>query len=282
LPRQREIVLDWARIARIVKWPIVATLIILAVVFVPALWGWNFHCTATGNGSWSMANEGGVMPMSAYYTAKRAAYSVGDIVSFEYRNGATAQDNGPSIKRVTSVHPDGSYAVAGLNELCSVPPCNVPSTDIRGRIIAGPVSLMPTAYWRWLSMGWTLDVDEIALRSERIFSVETLRNAFTEGGRWRNGTMLSTPPHDVCYITGGAFVSVWDRVALESRVYMLPSQEVVYVSKLKASGWEDENTLTFDGDIIPPRTVPGGLIVKGRKLMEAGSEVLLPPLLPRL
>jgi hypothetical protein len=206
LPRQREIVFDWGRVAKIVRWPIVATLIILAVVFVPALWGWQFHRTATGNGSWSMANEGGVMPMSAYYTAKSATYSVGDIVSFEYRAGATAQDNGPSIKQITSVHPDGSYTVAGLNELCSVPPCNVPPSDIRGKIVAGPVSLMPTAYWRWLSMGWTLNVDEIALRSERIFSMETLRDAFSEGGRFRNGVKLTYPPTGIRWGPGVMWV----------------------------------------------------------------------------
>lgn len=219
-PRVSHVAVSWPRVWRAVRWPVVLAVLLLAVAVVPQLWGWQFHWLSTGHGSWSMAAEGGVMPLSMYYIAQSDRYSIGDIVSFEYTGSLDQSQNGPSIKQVVAVTGD-VVRVAGLNGQNSVPPCDVLLQDIRGRIVAR-WSLVPVAYWRWLSMDWQLTTDDIATREKRIFSLQTVTNACTSSGRLSNWVAISFPPGAIKHVAGErAVVGAGNRVV----VYSAPGHE---------------------------------------------------------
>ncbi|MEI8061123.1 MAG: hypothetical protein WCG99_02415 [Candidatus Berkelbacteria bacterium] len=172
-------------------------------IFLPLAWGWSWHNISDDNKSWSMAADGGVMPLSQYWTAKLPAYRVGDIVSFQYRGGSSAEENGGSIKAVTDVSPGYLY-VRGLNPINSIPPCWVPLTDVNGKIVAGPISLAPSAFWHWLTLGWSLEYDGIRVRKEKIFSREFASRCFSAGGWFLNGLTLHEDTRRLIYADPGS------------------------------------------------------------------------------
>jgi len=183
--------LDWHNIWRAVRWPVYITLAILLIWYGPyfiAGYGWGY--IGTGHASWSMANEGGIMPGSFTLHKAYPTYEVGDDVSFDYRGSKEPSENGKSIKRVIAINPGGTYRVEGLNYLNTIPPYDVPEKDIIGKIVWRH-SFLPTSYWRWLSMGWALEQEEIAERYQMIFSAETAVGIFTAQGRLRNWEVIS-------------------------------------------------------------------------------------------
>jgi len=243
---------NWAWVWKMTRWPILIFMIGMTVAYLPRVWGWRFHWIGTGHGSWSMASEsGGVMPLSPYYTKKFPRYSVGDKISFEYKGNRDPRENGPSIKLVVAVNPDSSYRVAGMNLLNSLPPCNVHPKDIEGKIVA-QLSPLPKAYWRWLSLGWSLTSDQIGMRGKRIFSLPTLVGVFTPEGRLRNWKVLRFAPGAV--VDGGkgeyvvaekttkSFVVYRDRRLITPKPIWgeSPGWEQDSVVFFRASRWDDE------------------------------------------
>jgi len=174
-----------------------ATVILLAVVFIPMLWGWRFAYTSSSQGYWSMASEDGVPPCSFFYIARAEQYQTGDVVSFWYYDDPSDPVKS-AIKRIVAVKTDGTLVCRGDNAINSdreafVVPCDM----TRGKIVAGPVSLLPTASWRWLSMNWTLQAEEMAERERNIFSLRHILQAVFPGGRWRMWLFANLPPSQI-------------------------------------------------------------------------------------
>ena len=208
------------------RWVVLATIILATPVFLPRLWGWEFGWVASGVGGWSMAAESGIMPLSITYHQKKASYGIGDIVSFDYQGNPDPSQNGKSVKRVGAINVDGSFRVAGLNKLCSVPPWNAPSSSIYGKVVFHR-SLLPVAYWRWLSMGWSISIDDITKREKFVFSPKVLLNLASNAGRIENWKHLSFAPSSVIEGTEGVFVAKQDGMA---RMY--EGRKIVSILKL--------------------------------------------------
>lgn len=270
---------SWSWVWRAVRWPVLLAILLLAVVFVPRVWGWQFRWLATGYGSWSMASDGGVMPLSMYYVAKTDEYSVGDVVSFEYTGSQDQSQNGPSIKQVVAVAGD-TCRVAGLNGANSVPPCDVPAEAIHGRIVAR-WSPVPVEYWRWLSDGWQLSTDKIADREERIFSLQTVANVLTSSGRLANWAAFSFPPDAIRYVAEErAVVETGGRVV----VYSAPGQEA-YASPVGTTfGGIDSQTLVVNRRGRPEvtRVDLNNLTETTTTAPQAGQRIRLTPMRSKL
>jgi hypothetical protein len=170
---------------------------VLAIV-VPMSWGWQWHNIGCDDKSWSMANEGGVMPLSQYWIAKSQAYKPGDIVSFQYKAGGLAEECGPSVKLVDATFP-GWVHVRGMNSVNSMSPCWVRVEDVNGKIMAGPVSIVPTSFWRWATMGWTLKHDAVAVRCGHV-----LNWRFLLSSRTVREAVLAASPYDVKWSARGS------------------------------------------------------------------------------
>jgi len=184
-------------VAKASKWFAIAAAIALLVWYGPYfLGGYGWGYIGTGHASWSMSSDDGIMPGSLTLHKAYPTYEVGDDVSFNYRGSKEPSENGKSVKRVVAINPDGTYRVEGLSSLNTIPPYDVPEKDIIGKIVFHN-SFLPESYWRWLSMGWTLEQEEIAERYHRIFSVETIAGVFTAQGRFRNKVALFWPPSEV-------------------------------------------------------------------------------------
>lgn len=149
------------------------------LIVIPTVWGWQWHNIGYDNKSWSMCAPGGVMPLSQYWIAEAKQYCPGDIVSFEYRGGSNASENGPSIKVVDRVAANWVH-VHGMNSVNSIPPCWVPLSDVNGKIVFGPFSLLPNCFWRWATNGWTLKYEDIA---SRLNSMMHIYRVFYKQGR---------------------------------------------------------------------------------------------------
>jgi hypothetical protein len=207
---------------------LIAFFLLACFTYIPMLWGWSPRTTWLGQGSWSMAKEGGVMPCSLFHIARSESYQPGDIISFWYKDPArpgTPEES--TIKRVVSVRADGTLVCRGDNQPNSDrEEYNVPRDKVRGRVVGWRLSLIPVAYWRWLSMGWTLQADEIALRTKRAFSIATAINILTSDGRWRNRVELSNPPSATYVLPNAILVSKPDGVWL-----LRQSAEPVLVSQ---------------------------------------------------
>jgi len=161
---------------------------------VPMAWGWNFHCLTTGRGAWSMASDdrAALMPLSVYYTARQSSYKAGDVVSFDYQENADPTENGPTVKLAESV--DGStFRFRPLNLKCSNAAGTAGVGSIKGKVVVKQ-SLLPRGYWRWLSLGWTLTVDQMSTRERRVFSCETVASLFSRRGWLRNRVAFRYPP----------------------------------------------------------------------------------------
>lgn len=187
--------LDWHNIWRAVRWPVYITLAILLIWYGPyfiAGYGWGY--IGTGHASWSMAEDEGIMPGSLTIHRALSSYQEGDDVCFIYKGSDDDSENGKSVKRITAINPDSSYRVEGLNPLNTIPPCNVPPGDIVGKIVWHH-SFLPTRYWRWLSMGWSLEQEEIAERYQMVFSIQTVVGVFTKK-QFRNGVILQKSPSE--------------------------------------------------------------------------------------
>lgn len=203
----KEISLPGAEVVRKVLWAIIYFLIVVIfLIYFPKMWGCNFHWIGYGQGSWSMAGSGGVMPGSFYYIAPSSVYERGDVISFLYDHSADPSQNGLSIKRVVGRNSDGSYRVRGDNHSNSVPPCDVDVRKIEGKIVYGPICPLPQVFFRWLSMDWQLEQQEISKRFSLIFSLRTLVNALTVEGRSHNGIVFSTPPKKIGREVGPGWV----------------------------------------------------------------------------
>lgn len=220
--------IDKRRVWKMTRWPLAAFVLIMAVVFLPRLWGWKFHCLGTGSGSWSMASDdsGALMPLSVYYVAKQDSYRVGDVVSFDYKGNGDPSQNGPSVKLIESVK-DGTFRFRGLNEHCSVQPGSANTQSINGKVVT-KISLLPRCYWRWLSLDWSLTTDQLVVREQRIFSLQTVTNVFTREGRLKNWVEISYPPGSIKWGSSnlwaresGGNVEVHDG---ESRVASIPGR----------------------------------------------------------
>lgn len=180
-------------------WVLVITIVVVAISpLIPCLWGWKMGWLGTGFGDWSMAAHGGIMPGSIVYHQKLPQYSVGDIVSFEYNGNDDPTQNGPSLKLVVAKNSDGSYCVKGMNYVNSFAPCDVSPRDIYGKVVWHH-SYLPESYWRWLTMGWTLNYDEIDARWHAIFSFQTIRNIFNKAGWFRNWIEFNYAKSDVSW-----------------------------------------------------------------------------------
>ena len=183
--------LKW--LSRLAKWPVIGATGLTLLFLAPNLFGAGWGFVGTGEGGWSMANEGGIMPLSRTYHQAQSSYEVGDIVSFDYQGSADPSQNGRSIKRITSVNADGSYTVEGLNDHNSVVPWNAPPESIYGKIVYND-SPVPVSYWRWLSVDWSLKAEQIRKRIPAIVSFRTLKNMMSENGRLENRLQWNRGP----------------------------------------------------------------------------------------
>jgi len=204
--------------------------VIIAVALsplIPTLWGWQLGWIGTSHGSWSMAAHNGIMPGSIVYKKSLSEYAVGDKISFEYKGSADPTENGPSLKLVVAKNSDGMYRVKGMNDLNSTPPCNVKPEDIDGKVVWSQ-SFLPESYWRWLSMGWSLNSDEISERWHAIFSLRTVGRALTKEGRYRNWVSIQFPPRAVMWSEHKKWLAVSnaDGVKIYRQPQRTPSFEV--------------------------------------------------------
>lgn len=237
---------------------ILALIIVIAIVaLVPKLWGRDIKWTGTGQGSWSMAREGGVMPCSLFYVSRTNEYHEGDIVSFWYSSRFATSDES-SIKRIVWVKADGTLICRGDNTKNSDSgEYIVPRNKVRGKVIGSRISAMPTTYWRWLSMGWTLQTEEIAERERKLFSVATLTSVFTASGRVRNWVEFNYAPHLVNWSPTGDYVAV----RREDHVTDIYSSSRVPVMSMKGrfKMWIDEKSfVSVSGTTVSRVTVPDG------------------------
>lgn len=206
---------SWKRTWRVLRWPLLVVGVTILLVCLPMLRGWSPRWVGTGQGSWSMAKEGGVMPFSLIYVARADSYQEGDIVSFWYLDTARpASTEESAIKRVVSVEADGTLVCRGDNQPNSDHgEYVVPRDKVRGKVV-GPRLSLSTVFWRWLSMGWSLQADEIAQRGERIFSLKTITGLFSEEGRWRNGMEMSHAPSMLRWIGNRLLVTEEGRITV--------------------------------------------------------------------
>lgn len=168
--------------------------VLLSPTYVPLAWGWRFHYTASDRYSFSLLDEKeGVPPLSVYWVGK-ATPKPGDYLSYEYLeryvNGdapLTGEVAEPTIKQVESVEV-GRIKVHGLYLPTTTPPHWVPASAVGGVIIAGPVTLVPRAFWRWYTLNYTLDANDMELRQARIRRA-LAGSPFSIGGRLRVASM---------------------------------------------------------------------------------------------
>ena len=184
-----------------------------------------------------MANERGIMPLSVIYHQHQGSYVVGDFVVFDYQGSADETQNGRSVKCVTSVNADGSYRVAGLNGHNSVAPYDAPPKSIYGKVVFHR-SLMPVAYWRWLSMNWQLNAAEIHERWVSVIAYPV--RAFSSKGRTMNMVNLRFSPSVFTCWSG-------DRLAVEDDgVEVWENGKLVFSSSLLFSSWSDGTLILRD------------------------------------
>lgn len=236
---------------RLVYGLVALMLLSLTMIYVPELFGLKFRRTGLGSDSWSMTSPtGGVRPLSIFYIAKQAGYGVGDIVSFTYDarkhhpGTETKYDpDGQTIKMVA--RSEGSKVlVYGLYLPSTTPPCWVDTGDIEGKICAGPVSLMPSAICRWMTMNYQLSPAEMNTR-QAMLTEAFLHNPLTWG--FRLGTANEYHPRQIQWSPTGRAVALTDN---ETRMILVKDSlgKVIYVGKGLCDGWK-ANILTFSCDI---------------------------------
>lgn len=244
------------RLWGVLRWVALGAIILVTPAFLPRIWGWEFGWVGGGFGGWSMANEGGIMPLSVTYQQRQASYKVGDFVVFDYQGGSDETQNGRSVKCVTSVNADGSYAVAGLNSHNSVAPYNAHPESIYGKVMFHR-SLMPVAYWRWLSMEWQLNATEIHKRWASVIAYPV--RAFSSKGRTTNVVNLRFSPSVFTSWSG-------ERLAVEneSGVEVWENGKLVLSSSLLFLNWSDDALVLRD----PHRPIQWKVDVDGGKVVK--------------
>ncbi|MCX6809462.1 MAG: hypothetical protein NTZ65_01800 [Candidatus Berkelbacteria bacterium] len=239
------------------KWVDVAVIAILALlmlqmiaIFLPVLWGVKWHNIGCDAKSWSMATPGGVMPLSQYWIKKAPAYLPGDIVSFQYNAGGTADENGGSVK-VVDATAQGWVHVHGMNIANTVVPCWVQIGDVNGKIVAGPFSLMPTPFWRWLTMNWSLQYEDIRQRFDSLLKAPI--RCLTSRGRFRNWVGFTYSPRNTAWSVDGRFAAVseasnspettafyFESVGATSRWGKIASWRGTTALMIITTGWQEE------------------------------------------
>ena len=237
-----------------------------AAIYVPELFGMKFRRTGLGPDSWSMtAENGGVRPLSFYYIRRQERYETGDIISFTYDakkhhpGTETKYDpNGQTIKLV--VQTSGRMVlVRGLYLPSTAPPCWVDLSDIEGRIVAGPISMMPSAMCRWMTMNYQLSPQDMAVRHQML-----LGSFLHDPRTWsfRLGVVDNNPPRSVSWSPNGQAVALLNA---ETRLVLVRNcfGRTVYSDYGLFEGWEqgcavvtrdiDEGRkwrLTYDGRLV--------------------------------
>lgn len=171
--------------------------------------GWKLNCLAGLHGSMSMATENsGYLPYQFYYTKAAPKYLPGDDISF-YNRDKDPENQGMTLKRL-SYEQDGVYHLYGLSKACSGGKYTCHFGDIEGKVVSGPYPLLPIpkAYWRWLTLNWTLNYDDIDKRFHSL--VLSPVRVCSKVGRLKNKVCLKYPSSMCCWNTSQTQVVIND------------------------------------------------------------------------
>lgn len=234
-------------IKKAAKWFVIAASLALVFWYGPYFtlgYGWGF--VTTGHGGWSMASDDGIMPGSLTLHKAYASYEVGDDISFDYRGSNDPAENGRSVKRILAVNSDGTYRVGGTNELNSIMPVDIAPKEIYGKIVWHR-SFLPESYWRWMSRGWSLKIEEVTDRFWMVFSIRTVCRLCSAEGRYWNSVQWSIGPLHDAFRAGG--VTVMTR-RFGRGWYAFSGHEVVASGSGSVALLEDPIAVGIDGDEI--------------------------------
>lgn len=241
---------DWRRIGRIALITLAVIAALLSPTYVPALWGWQFKYTGADQFSFSLlAPQGGIPPLSIYWVKRTKDVTVGDTVSYgfidRFVNGGEPKADevtDPTIKQVLAVEPT-RIKVHGLYLPTTAPVHWVPIDHVKGVVAEGPFSVVPKAYWRWYTLDYTLDANDMIERQRH------LRHAFfgsplSLAGRLR---IASMSPRAVVFRNDGKYCVVQD-ITAEKFAITRSDGRMIAVRNGQLSGWQGREIEYLNAD----------------------------------